>query len=126
MQRVWVYVKEYKQAFVRTAAECGEQAAKKVLAQQKKELDKADKQLLELNGLFRKLYEDIALGRLPNEQSARLASGYEVEKAALMKRAAELQQEIDTAAEREADVKRFVALVRRYSEIRESTYENVH
>ena len=36
------------------------------------------------------------------------------------------QEFIRTAAERGADVKRFDALVRRYSEISELTYENVH
>jgi DNA invertase Pin-like site-specific DNA recombinase len=126
LQRVLAYVKEHEQEFVRTAADYGEQAAKKALAQQKKELDKADKRLLELNVLFRKLYEDMALGRLSNEQFALLTSGYEDEKAALTKRAAEFRQEIDATAERGADVKRFVALVRRYSEISELTYENVH
>ncbi|HHQ5492440.1 TPA: DUF4368 domain-containing protein [Clostridioides difficile] len=39
---------------------------------------------------------------------------------------AELTQEIDNATERSADVKRFVALVRRYTAIEELTYENVH
>ena len=41
-------------------------------------------------------------------------------------RIAELSQEIDNATERSADVKRFVALVRRYTAIEELTYENVH
>ncbi len=126
LQRVLVYVKEHEQEFVRTAAECGEQTAKKALAQQRKELDKAERRMDELNLLFCKLYEDMALGRLSSEQFALLTSGYEDEKAALTKRAAELRQEIDAAAERGADVKRFVALVRRYSEISELTYENVH
>ncbi|RKJ75010.1 DUF4368 domain-containing protein [Butyricicoccus sp. 1XD8-22] len=126
LQRVLAYVKEHEQEFIHTAAECGEQAAKKALAQQRKELDKAERRMDELNLLFRKLYEDMALGRLSNEQFALLTSGYEDEKAALTKRAAELRQEIDTAAEQGADVRRFVALVRRYSEISELTYENVH
>lgn len=126
LQRVLAYVKEHEQEFVRTAAECGEQTAKKALAQQRKELDKAERRMDELNLLFRKLYEDMALGRLSSEQFALLTSGYEDEKAVLTKRAAELRQEIDTAAERGADVKRFVALVRRYSEISELSYENVH
>ena len=73
-----------------------------------------------------KLPEDNALGRLSNEQFVFLTSGYEDEKRELTKRAAELKKEIDTAAERSADVKRFVALVRRYTEISELTYENVH
>ena len=126
LQRVLAYVKEHEQEFVRTASECGEQAAQKALAQQRKELDKAERRMDELNLLFRKLYEDMALGRLSSEQFALLTSGYEDEKAALTKRAAELRKEIDSAAERGADVKRFVALVRRYSEISELTYENVH
>ena len=126
LQRVMSYVKGHEQEFIRTATECSEQAMKKALGHQRKELDKAEARLGEINLLFRKLYEDNALGRLSNEQFVFLTSGYEDEKRELTKRAAELKKEIDTAAERSADVKRFVALVRRYTEISELTYENVH
>ena len=126
LQRVMSYVKGHEQEFIRTATECSEQAMKKALGHQRKELDKAEARLGEINLLFRKLYEDNALGRLSNEQFVFLTSGYEEEKRELTKRAAELKKEIDTAAEHSADVKRFVALVRRYTEISELTYENVH
>ena len=53
-------------------------------------------------------------------------SGYKDGKRDLTKRAAELRKEINTTAERSMDVKRFVALVRQYTEISELTYENVH
>ena len=69
--------------------------------------------------LFRKLYEDNALGKLSDEQFAFLTSGYDEEKKTLT-------QEIDNATERSADVKRFVALARKYTAITELTYENVH
>lgn len=126
LQRIMSYVKGHEQEFIRTATECSEQAMKKALGHQRKELEKAEARLGEINLLFRKLYEDNALGRLSNEQFVLLTSGYEDEKRELTKRAAELKREIDTAAERNADVKRFVALVRRYTEISELTYENVH
>ena len=126
LQRIMSYVKGHEQEFIHTATECSEQAMKKALGHQRKELDKAEARLGEINLLFRKLYEDNALGRLSNEQFVFLTSGYEDEKAALTKRVAELRKELDTAAERSADVKRFVALVRRYTEISELTYENVH
>ena len=126
LQRVMSYVKGHEQEFIQTATECSEQAMKKALGHQRKELDKVEARLGEINLLFRKLYEDNALGRLSNEQFVFLTSGYEDEKRELTKRAAELKKEIDTAAERSADVKRFVALVRRYTEISELTYENVH
>ena len=126
LQRIMSYVKGHEQEFIQTATECSEQAMKKALGHQRKELDKAEARLGEINLLFRKLYEDNALGRLSNEQFVFLTSGYEDEKRELTKRATELKKEIDTAAERSADVKRFVALVRRYTEISELTYENVH
>ena len=126
LQRVMSYVKGHEQEFIRTATECSEQAMKKALGHQRKELDKVEARLGEINLLFRKLYEDNALGRLSNEQFVFLTSGYEEEKRELTKRAAELKKEINTAAEHSADVKRFVALVRRYTEISELTYENVH
>ena len=126
LQRIMSYVKGHEQEFIRTATECNDQAMKKALSHQRKELEKAEARLSELNLLFRKLYEDNALGRLSNEQFVFLTSGYEDEKRELTKRAAALKKEIDTVAERSADVKRFVALVRRYTEISELTYENVH
>ena len=67
------------------------------------------------------------MGRLSNEQFVFLTiSGYKDGKRDLTKRAAELRKEINTTAERSMDVKRFVALVRQYTEISELTYENVH
>lgn len=55
-----------------------------------------------------------------------MTSGYEDEKKALTQRITELRKEISTAAERGADVRKFIALVRRYTAIDELTYENVH
>ena len=126
LQRVTSYVKEHEQEFIETANECSAKAVQKTLTQQRKELDKAQSRISELNILFRKLYEDNALGKLSDEQFAFLTSGYDEEKKTLTRRIAELSQEIDNATERSADVKRFVALVRRYTAIEELTYENVH
>ena len=121
-----VYVQSSEQEFIQTANEYNAQAMKKALAQQRKELDKAEKRMSELNVLFRKLYEDNALGKISDSQFAFLTSGYDEEKTTLTRRIAELTQEIDAATERSADVKRFVALVRKYTAIEELTYENVH
>ena len=126
LQRVLSYVKEHEQDFIQTANEYNAQSAKKALASQQKELDKAELRMKELNLLFRKLYEDNALGKLSDEQFAFLTSGYDDEKKTLTRRIAELTEQINTANERNSDVKRFVALVRKYTEINELTYENVH
>jgi len=75
---------------------------------------------------FRKLYEDNALGKLSDEQFIFMTSGYEEEKKMLKRRIAELDQQIQDAKGRDSDVKEFVRLVRRYTQIKELTYENVH
>lgn len=126
LQRVMSYVKDHEQEFIRTADEYSDIAIKKTLAQQRKELDKSENRFSELSVLFRKLYEDNALGKLSDEQFVFLTSGYEDEKKVLSKRISELKQEINTATERGSDVKRFITHVRRYTAIDELTYENVH
>ena len=126
LQRVMSYVKDHEQDFIATANEYNSQTTQKALTMQRKELDKAESRMSELNVLFRKLYEDNALGRLSDEQFTFLTSGYDEEKRTLAQKIVELKQEIETATERSVDVKRFIALVRRYTAIDELTYENVH
>ena len=55
-----------------------------------------------------------------------MTSGYEEEKKTLKGRIAELDQQIKNAKEHNSDVKKFVQLVKRYTQIKELTYENVH
>lgn len=126
LKRVLSYVKKHEKEFIDTASEHSNQALKKKLAVQTKELDKSKNRVAELDVLFRKLYEDNALGKLSDQQFVFLTSGYEDEKKTLTKRIAELTKELNTAAERSADVKRFISLVHKYTEIEELTYENVH
>lgn len=126
LQCVMSFVKDHEQEFIDTANEYNDMTIKKALTLQRQELDKAESRIRELSVLFRKLYEDNALGRISDEQFVFLTSGYDEEKNTLTKRIAELQQEIDTATERSVGAKKFIALVHRYTMIDELTYENVH
>ena len=126
MQRVMTYAKEHEQEFVATATKYGEQTARKAATQQRLELDKSEARLRELDILFRKLYEDNALGKISDQQFSFLTSGYEEEREKLMPRIVELKEAIHAVTERSADVRRFLSVVHRYTEISELTYENVH
>jgi len=72
------------------------------------------------------LYEDRAHGNISPQQFAMLTLGYEDEKNAFIKRAAELGNEIAAADERKQDVSRFVRIVGKYGDIQELSYEIVH
>ena len=126
LRRVMSFARNHEQEFMDAANEYNDKTVRKALAAQRKELDKAEGRMGELDVLFRKLYEDNAFGRLSDERFVSLTSGYDEERETLARRIAELKREIDAATERSADAKRFVALVRRYTEIDELTYENVH
>lgn len=126
MRRVTQYVKEHESEFVQKAAEYGEKELQKELARQQRDLKKSQARLSELDTLFRKLYEDNALGRISDSQFVFLTSGYEDEKKSLVQKVNELQKQIDTVTQRKRDIGRFIQLVGKYSEIRELTYESVH
>lgn len=116
LQRVLSFVKKNEADFIKAAAEQNKQNAKKALAQTRKELDT----------MFRKAFEKNALGEITNEQFSFLTSGYDSEKTELVKRISELRTVIQTADERDSDVGKFVALVRKYTEISELNYEILH
>lgn len=80
----------------------------------------------ELDHLFRKLYEDNALGRLSDQQFTFMVSGYDDEKAALVEKIRGLEKEVSTVTERWDDVGRFVQIVRKYTDVQELSYEIVH
>lgn len=66
------------------------------------------------------------LGKLSDEQFVFMTSGYEEEKKTLKEKIAVLDKQIQAAKEHNSDVKKFVQLVKRYTQIKELTYENVH
>ena len=70
--------------------------------------------------------EDNALGRLSEQQFSMLTSGFEDERAGLKQRVTELLAEIKSAENRSVNVDRFVKIVKRFTDIRELTYENLH
>ena len=80
----------------------------------------------ELDHLFRKLYEDNALGRLSDQQFTFMVSGYDDEKVALVEKIRGLEKEVSTVTERRDDVGRFVQIVRKYTDVQELSYEIVH
>lgn len=126
IQRVLSYVKAHEQQFIADATEYGDVNANRALWEKRGELDKAKARLGELDHLFRKLYEDNALGRLSDQQFTFMVSGYDDEKAALMENIRGLEKEVSTVTERRDDVGRFVQIVRKYTDVQDLSYEIVH
>ena len=126
IQRVTKYVRAHEREFIETATKRNDAEAKKVLNLCRRERDKTAARLNELDTIFRKVYADNALGKLSDQQFSILTTGFEDEKVGLQRKLAELELEISTAEKCGINVDRFVEVVKRYTDIQELTYENLH
>ena len=126
LQRVLTFVREHESDFIRKATENGNTETLKALESNRRELDKATARMREIDTVFKKLYEDNALGRVSEEQFVSLTSGFDDEKAALKQKQTNLEREISNVEQRNTDADKFVKIVKNYTDIQELTYENVH
>lgn len=129
LQRIFAYIKDHETNLLHTAREYYHLTVQTSLTQQQKELKKAEERIHELTILFRKLYEDHALGKLSQEQFVSLTSGYEDEKKMLTQQITKLKQEIEAATNSSTNsdtLDTLTSLINQYTEIHELNYENVH
>ena len=121
IQRISGYVRENEDEFI-------EQIRKESAVQQdetakshKKLIAKNERRIAELDNLFRKVYEDNAIGKLSDERFEQLSSAYETEQAELKTQNSKLQIELDTFNEDSQKADKFIEIVRRYTEFGELT-----
>jgi len=82
--------------------------------QNQRELAEARIRDKEIDRLYEKIYEDQALGRLPEERFNQLAAKYDEEQAALRQRIRHLKKIVQEEMAHEMNLDGFLALVRRY------------
>ena len=99
--------------------------AKKELAAKQRELDKGERRLKDLETLFRRSFEELALGHLSDGQFQTLVKGYGQEKAELEAKAETLRNEIANQQDTLLNADRFRRLVDKYTDITELTPELV-
>jgi DNA invertase Pin-like site-specific DNA recombinase len=126
IQRVSSYVVKREAEFVQKAIEYGSKEAERKNSALAKKLEGAVSRLGEIDKVFRRVYEDMALGRVTEEQYHSLTTGLGIEKSELVPLTQELQRELDKKTNIKFNAKRFAGVVNKYTDIRELTYEIVH
>lgn len=126
LRRVVYYVNNNEQDFISAANESVAADNEATVSQMKQELKTAERRVLELNTLFRKSYEDNALGKISDEQFSFLTSDFDREKSELENKAVELKKKIDVPADRSHNAEKFAALCRKHAGLSELNFENVH
>lgn len=83
---------------------------------QKKRFDECENRLDELEKLMCKIYEDNALGKLPDKRYEFLCKQYDAEIASLEAEKSKLRDSIDNFVDGNAGAKKFMALIGRYKD----------
>jgi len=79
------------------------------------------KRCAELNGLFQKLYESYATGKITEKRFDMMAANYETEQSELEQHIADGQQELDKYRQDEICIDRFLELTKKYTDFTELT-----
>lgn len=103
---------------IRSASEIREQSEAKKL---KAALKHQEKRYAELDILLKKVYEDNALGRLPDKRYEMLSAGYEKEQAELEQYIKACREQLTQYDEDTDRTEEFLALVHKYTDITELT-----
>ena len=121
LRKVTSYAAKHEARFMKLLMAHNEYGCKRKNAALRRDLEAAQKRIGELNGIFKRLYEDSVSGRITDERFMELSTDYEQEQATLKARAAELQAELGQAQEAAVNVEKFMAVVRKYTSFEELT-----
>ncbi|MDD3202694.1 MAG: DUF4368 domain-containing protein, partial [Pygmaiobacter massiliensis] len=88
-----------------------------------KELEVMRKRDLELTALFKRLYEDNVLGRIPDEHYRTLSDEYTTEQKSLRERIPKAEERMDKFKNSLTNVDRFIEKAKKYTDLTELTPE---
>ncbi|MBR0462380.1 MAG: DUF4368 domain-containing protein [Erysipelotrichaceae bacterium] len=127
-QMVWAHLKEviwyvgHYESHFRSIMESRLQAeSKEALRVKRKQLEKDEKRIQELDRLFIRLYEDNVASRISDDRFTMMSQAYEREQYDLKAEAEVLRQEIETQEQQNQNLEQFIQKVRKYAELTELT-----
>lgn len=126
LKEVIGYVSNYENEFVQMVMDTDVRQRNKELAKQKKRLLEIQTRMKELDNLFQRIYEDNISGKLSDERFMKLSKGYDTEQADLQKELEQLQTNIEQEEKQTVNVDRFLAVVKKYTNLTELTPEILH
>lgn len=126
MRRVFWYVRTFENRFAEELQNRSLEEQKKEQARKKRELEKAEKRVAELDLLFRRLYEDNVSGKISDERFRTLSAGYETEQSEKKTTVEAMKAELTASEEQTEGVGKFIRMVKSVTEPTVLTPELVH
>ena len=97
-----------------------------ILKAKRKQLEKAEKRIKELDRLFVRTYEDNVAGKLSDERFESMSRGYEEEQQGLKAEAESLRREIEVQEQQNQNLELFIERVQKYADLDELTPYAAH
>ena len=126
MQRIMLNVQVFEKEFARKQMACYTEEKKKQLAAKRRELEKAQKRIAEIDTLIQKIYEDNASGKLSDERHMTLSTSYEAEQQMLKAAVPEMQAYLETETDKAVNLQQFIRKVKKITELKALTPELIH
>jgi hypothetical protein len=121
IRKISGYVRENEAEFVQKVREMSTVQQAEMAKSHTKQIAQNERRISELDTLFRKVYEDNAIGKLSDERFEQMAASYDTEQLTLKHQTAELQTELDAFNADNEKTERFLELVQRYTQFEELT-----
>jgi len=119
IQNVTTFASEHEKVFVQMLKSQDDDKLARSIAKDKKLLEQLEKRVVELDTIIQRLYEDMVAGTLTNERFMKFSQGYEKEQKDLEIRVEVLRGGIAYQEEASVNVDKFLARVRKYTNITE-------
>ena len=84
-----------------------------------KELKTIDKRLTDISAILKRLYEDLALGKINEDRYQEMYHGFDTEEKELRHRQENLKTELEKNEETFSNAEKFVPLIKKYTDIQE-------
>ena len=123
IRRVTHFARQNEMLFAKHISQKQSKESQKEIAQLQREVDALSRRQAELTALFKRLYEDNVLGRIPDEQYRILSQGYTEEQKQIRERLPVAEARLEELKSTATNVARFIENAKKYSQIDELTSE---
>ena len=117
LREAMAYIKNHEDDFIREAADLSMREHDRELAAKKNALSKAEKQVVELDAIIKRLYEDNVTGKLTDERFMKLSRDYEHEQNSLNAETETLRQDVKQQKQKKGNIKSFIAATKKYTDL---------
>lgn len=123
LRRVTHFARQNELLFAKHITQKNGAEIRREIARTERELDGFKRRDTELTALFKRLYEDNVLGKIPNEVFRKLSDDYLAEQKEIQSAIPERESKLEKLKDSVANVSAFIEKARRYTEINELTAE---